>query len=302
MEWSDLKVTARYLDKEFMVARPAVVLEACGNHEANSYGEAILDWWLSLIPKDAQLAYINSKAHAFRAATPRVLQRVRGTLHDVDKSPQFYMFKDAPEFECGEHALEIQLGVQPVSEAGNVIYAAFPVSYSEGPNIEKFVSATQSLLEKVPIRTLAAGLGFNVVWGREWEQMAMPPIMATARRHLALDVRDRNLERFMTNSVKSAAWITYLCQELFEKLGGKQTAEELAPDVKRMPAENGFILRASDLPPLGDKNRGAKDIDGLRQINAFIQPIRESSWYGWNLFRIDKSDANAWFARLDQPE
>src|SRR4051794_31431433 len=116
MEWSDLRVTARYLSKEFIVAQPAVVLEACANHEANSYGESILDWWLSMIPKDSQLAYVNSKAHAFRPATPRVLDRLRGTLRNVDKTPQFYVLKDALEFESGEYALEIDLGVEQSSE------------------------------------------------------------------------------------------------------------------------------------------------------------------------------------------
>ena len=105
----------------------------------------------------------------------------------------------------------------------------------------------------------------------------------------------------MTNSVKSAAWITYLCNELFEELGGKQRADELAPDVKPISTSNGVIFRTGTLPPVGDKNRGAADIDNLRQVNSFIQPIRKASWYGWNMFEIDKSDANAWFARLDTP-
>jgi hypothetical protein len=300
MDWTEIKVTATEAGNTFVVVRPAFVLGLYGDHTLNAHGEAILDWWLGQLPKEAALFYLSSKAHQFREVNPRTLQRIRASLKKLKDEEQFYMFKNAPEFATGSHSLELRMGIEPDDEAVNMLYAAFPVDHAATVGADRVVEGMRELMDRFPFRHASAGFGFDLMWGREWEQGGMPRIMAAARRFLALDVRDRNLEATMVDRVKSAAWLTYLHKDLFDAAGGAKRAREVLDEgVVEIPTARGVLLRAGNDPPVGDSNRGAPDLESLRKVNRFIAPIRETAWVSTNLFRISPPDADAWFSRLD---
>jgi len=302
MSWTEIRATAAQAGQKFVVAQPAFVLGLFGDIGLNAYGEAVLDWWMELLPKGAPLFFLSSTAHNFREVNPRVLKRIHATLRDLGKKSQFYMFKDAPEFAVGTHSLELAMGIEPEDdEAVNLAYAALPQSYPDEAGPDAAVEMFHKLVDEIPFRHATAGYGFDLVWGREWEQVAMPVIMAAGRRFLSLDVRERQAEQYLVDKLKSAAWLTFLHNDLLAKLGGPDRMNQVLTDrVGRVPSVRGMILRAGERPPVGDTNRHAPDLGPLREVNRFIEPIREESWVSTRLFRISPADANAWFSRLDE--
>src|SRR5262249_40311602 len=144
----------------------------------------------------------------------------------------------------GSAALEVSLGATKKDGIANFAHMALPVGYPEAVGAEAAVSAFTRLVEQVPFAHASAGYGFNMVWGREWEQAAMPGVMAAARRYLALDVRDRLLETRLREHVKGPGWLTYLGPDLLNEVGGKKALDALPADVGRLPVGSGVILRA----------------------------------------------------------
>ena len=204
MSWTEIRATAAQAGQKFVVAQPAFVLGLYGDVGLNAHGEAVLEWWMGLLPEGASLYFLGSKAHDFREVDPRALKRIRTTLRDLAKKSQFYMFKNAPGFAVGTHSLELAMGIEPDDDgAVNMAYAVLPLSYPEAAGPDAVVEMFRKLVDRIPFRHATAGYGFDLVWGREWEQVALPVIMAAGRRYLALDVRDRQVEPYLVDKVKS---------------------------------------------------------------------------------------------------
>jgi hypothetical protein len=178
---------------------------------------------------------------------------------------------------------------------------AVPVEYPDLDGPEAAVNAFQAWVEKLPVQHATAGYGFDLSWGREWEMVAMPQIMAAGRRFLALEVRNRLTEIKLLNKLLSPAWLTYLRSDMIQMLGSDNRFEgKFDSDVKVIECRDGVILRAGETPPIGDTNRLATDLDPLKQVYRVVKPLCLNDWFVPQLFRIEASDANAWFARLEQ--
>jgi hypothetical protein len=177
---------------------------------------------------------------------------------------------------------------------------ALPAGYPAAAGAEAAAAAFVRLVGEVAFRHASAGYGFNMVWGREWEQEAMPRVMAAGRRYLALDVRDRGLEQQLLDQVKGPAWLTYLGPDLLERVGGKKAVDALPKEVGRVTVGEGMVFRAGKEPPVGDVNRRARDLGPLRAVARLLRPVRVEAWDMADFFEIDEDEANAWFERLDE--
>lgn len=211
----------------------------------------------------------------------------------------FYALKDAPGFDAGSAALELRVGATRADGLSNVAYAAVPVGYPDRVGADAAVAAFVRWVEAVPFRHATAGYGFNMVWGREWEQEAMPKIMAAARRHLGVDVRERTLERLLLDTVKGPGWLTYLGPDLLARAQAIESLDALPAAVQRISVGGGVVLRAGPKPPVGDVSRRAPDLGALKHMAKFLRPLRVAGWDCAPSFEMEAEVANAWFARLD---
>ena len=298
---ADINATSTESGETFVVARTAFVMALYGDSKLNRHGEAILDAWLQLLPPGTSIYWLGKTSRQYKEVTPATLTRIRRTLADVEQAGQFYALKDAGEFSVGRSALERNLGMKDDALTPNRFYCVLPFEFPTQGGADAVAQQFQRIVEQLPIRHATAGYGFDLVWGREWEQDALPVMIRAARRFLALDVRDRLLEGTLLNQMKGAGWLTFLTDELLESLGGRAEAESACGrSVDVIPISRGIILRAGEFPPIGDVNRRALDIEPLRCVNSFIMPLRAKRWLMSTLFRADTFDPNDWFSRLDK--
>jgi hypothetical protein len=105
------------------------------------------------------------------------------------------------------------------------------------------------------------------------------------------------------NRIKSVNWLTVLCDELVEELGGLDAMRSaLEPVCKIHKYSGGVVIQAGAFPQVGDTYRN--DVpEAYRLVARYTKPIRFES-YSSGLFRVphnlDKGEeTQAWIRRFD---
>jgi hypothetical protein len=300
MDWKSLRPEYSELGRTMIVARPALVMEFYGEGARMiPHGPRLFDHLLGLVPKDAQLHVFGSNSREYKKITPQSLRRIQKTLEELDKKGRFYSFKDAPGFDVGDYSFELTLGSKHDSIADNV-QLAFPIEWGGPGQAAQTAEIFSSLVGEFPFWAGVAGYGFDLVWGREFEQRGMPANFAAAWQFHGLLVRDRTQETYLVRKLKSAGWLTYLDAELVELVGGNDALTDAVGDkVQISPVGRGLLLRTGPTPPIGDVNRQAEDLAPLAAVSRAIKPIRLERWLDTNLFLVERETADAWLQRFD---
>lgn len=129
-----------------------------------------------------------------------------------------------------------------------------------------------------------------------WRDQALSWIAQRAQRYVALDISYDSFRRVARGRVVNVSWITLLGNTVVEALDGTtRIREKLSPEVIIRPLKTGLLLVAGDTPPVGDVNRGAQDIQWLKEVAALTKPVRARMEIGFG------SDAfrRGWLDRLD---
>lgn len=301
--WRDIELHAQEVDVRLLYAKVALVFNLFGDHRSTTSGTAVLDRWLQFM-RPSEVHVIDKDGRSYKRLTDKLLTRVRARLVDPAAGParyEFFHFKDTPGLAIGDTALELFLGATPASKGPNRVVAVFPLDVLDDSRIETVASTFAAWVDEIPFQHGTAGLGFNLGYGEEYESDVRPAMMAAGRRYLGIDVRTRLLEPALLGRVKGPGWLTYLRGDLLERLGGPERlrSKEFAT-LQQTPLKHGVLLRSDRKPPVGDVNRGADDIAGLRLINRFIKPIRQEQFIAPLSFGIDEVEGAAWLARFDQ--
>lgn len=173
----------------------------------------------------------------------------------------------------------------------NLLRLEFPPGVVEGDGLEKFVSFACALAAGQPFQTAHAGYALVYLGSMEGEAYrALPSILA---RYLGIDPAHVPSRRQMRNRVPDPRWLMFLDHETVARLGGPQVFASSGAVQQALP--NGLQLRGAMRPPLGDVNRGAKDIGALPELARIMRSLRyEVPW----LFS-DDFDPSSWLARYD---
>lgn len=297
MDWTEVHAEHAELGRTWRVARPAFVVELYGEAPTMvPHGEAMLDRFLELVPEETELYYLGNNAREFKRMDARASRRIRKTLAELDKKGRSYMIKDAPEFDLNRYSIDLVLSseAQPLNDR---VCMALPVDFSSSEAVPFFAS----LVKEFPIWGAVAGFGFDLVWGREFEQTGMPVIFRTAKRFTALQVRDRIQEDNMIKKLKSAGWLTFLDEELVATAGGEDALRRAVEGdgVTVRNVRDGLLFQAGPEPPIGDVNRQNKDTLPLAAVNRGIEPVRIDRWFSTHLFGVERDEADEWLSRFD---
>src|SRR6185436_18433939 len=146
-------------------------------------------------------------------------------------------------FDVGNHSFEVSLGSKHASMA-DTVQIALPIDWGSPAQADRTAEVFASFVAEFPFWAGVAGYGFDLVWGREFEQQGMPANMAAARRFHGLLVRHRTQENYLVKKLKSAGWLTYLDTELVELVGGRDAlASAVGDQVTISPVGSGLIVR-----------------------------------------------------------
>ncbi len=104
--------------------------------------------------------------------------------------------------------------------------------------------------------------------------------------------------------IKCADWLTILCAQLVDELGGINTMRNaLEPECKIHRYSGGVVIQAGELPQIGDSNR--QDIpQAYRKAAIYTRPVRFEGYEKSGLFKVPKDhdrreETLAWIRRFD---
>lgn len=138
----------------------------------------------------------------------------------------------------------------------------------------------------------------------------LPMEFQLAQRFAGLEVDSMvfNLKRELLNHIKGVNWYTVLGTQFVERLGGQDLLRQALSgrgDVEIVSYDDGLIIRAGDLPQLGEVSEPLPS--AYVAVNRVVKPLRipnpdqlhSYSPYG-NCF--EEESTARWYARFDQDE
>jgi hypothetical protein len=299
LDWNKLDIEVFEGGENFVVARPSLVVGLIGGQELVSSATRILDTWLDMRASDLPLYVLGSNSRTFRALTNKSLLKLRSSLVD-DGSIKYCMIKDAPQFDIGTCSLQFIFDFDSASNKQATVALSFPPSFGEVPYCDSTAEAVLNLLHAVRPRQAYSSLGFSLVFGREYESVALPRIFAYGRRYVGFDLPERFTEIRVGNFLKSAYWITGASLDILQAHGleaAPKAASDAGIDVRQ---SDGFVTyRAGRCPPVGDINRKAPDAFAVRSLHTMLRPALLRHWASTNVFGLEVENIDSWFSRFD---
>lgn len=168
--------------------------------------------------------------------------------------------------------------------------AHFPPSFVfEDPN--RFIKLIQTWSQRLGAVHGSAGLGALSVPGWELDNAYYYPwlIQYPALEYDAMGLYFNATENGGYQHPRSSNWLTILGKENVAELGGAASiSEQIIRGMGFIEDKNGgVVIRASDLPALGDKASGGIP-EGYKVAAKIIKPIRFEG-YKWNVIKLPSS-------------
>lgn len=277
MNWSKLDIKCQEGGLEFVISRPSIVVSYYGSDQLINYIDIVLDWWKKQLLSDTEIFFLGPTSRSFKKMSDKLFARYKNDLRS-DKV-EYLFIKDAPDFNIGFHSIEIALRDLSFPEALPRVYLAFPIKWIETELLKKVANEFIQMLDTLNVNYASMGLGFSIVFGREFEQAAATQLSAACSRYLGFDLPDRFTELSFKTEIKGPAWITYIDNEFAKKIDKDEIdTDHSINDLTITNMQNGILFRAGNMPPIGDKNRGAKDLEPLKALYRILKPICFQSW------------------------
>ncbi|RCW75747.1 type VI immunity family protein [Pseudorhodoferax soli] len=297
-DWSSFDIGVRTEESSQRVARACITVQLYGGAAFARQAHVLYRNWLDRVPADAPLHYVNRSALSPRPLAPKDRQRIDAALVRCSAKNEYYWINSAPGYELGAHTLEIDLWPDNDAVSSAVVMCRALDSAVTPALAAELLQEFTALLQTDGLVHASAGLGMGVIWGDDFEQACGPRLFATCMRHLGLDLPNRAVYAYLREHIKGPGWLTFLSQPLAPRLA---TATGAPAGYREVDLEHGGrLLIAGNLPPLGDVNRRAPDIAGLRHAAKVLRPLRMTRWVDIPL-PLDSFDVetDVWLSRLD---
>ena len=173
-------------------------------------------------------------------------------------------------------------------------------------NPDRFVDLVTRWSQAIGALHGSAGLAVITEPGAENENLYNYPL---AKAYPALDYDNRGM--FWTEirkggweNVRTSNWLTILGEEPIARIGGAEVVREaMKEDMSLIPYEGGLVIRARELPALGDEATGGIP-EGYRVAAHLIKPVRFEGYNWGGIFALPEEDedlpaTHEWIRRFD---
>ena len=157
--------------------------------------------------------------------------------------------------------LQLRENYLPLERATSLFSAVFaPSFFLLDRNIEDFTALVHKWCDALRPHSGAAGWGIS----QQWEEMSFISTHNLCTRELlrypGLDSPVRplfpnRLDRF-ENNIASINWLTILCDDLAERIGGEASLRALGEGYPLSRYDGGYIIQAGPEPELGNRDEG----------------------------------------------
>jgi hypothetical protein len=176
----------------------------------------------------------------------------------------------------------------------NLLRMDFPAFWLREHPAQEVIDFMIGLLETMPVQTASVGLAFKRTEASK--SKAKQGVHSKLQRYLGFDPCYSDVRNSMRDHTFTAHWLNYVDQRLATKLGGLKQITAKLPDCQVHELSSGVLIRGAKLPPIGDCNRGAKDLGCLPDVARVLKPARSQI----RAFGTPDFDAQQWLARLDK--
>jgi len=230
--------------------------------------------------------------------TDKRLERDLKRLRNLPKSAGALdlAYSSEPDADVGEYAITVMASEEDEDFEEQASLVRFEFGHDalerlgEAPLLQ-FVHAQAARLQ-----ALSGNVGLGFKRGTGFDDEATAAINAMLPRYLAIDPCFDGMAELMRGHTPAAHWINILDKELFAKCGGEKALAKSAAGVQLTKVDDVVALRASRVPPVGDRNRQAKDLGCLPGVAKFLKPTRVPL----DGMGDDEFDAEAWMERFDE--
>ena len=170
----------------------------------------------------------------------------------------------------------------------------FPVDAIERHGMDEVVEFIHTQAVILKAQSGNAGLAFKR--SPAFQSEARKAINPLLLKYIGFDPAYHGFGMFMRGRTPSAHWINLVDKKLFAECGGRKRLKELAPGIELEEREGIALVRAAKVPPIGDRNKKAKDLGVVPGVARFLKPLRvQIGGLG-----DDKIPASDWLARFDE--
>jgi hypothetical protein len=153
-----------------------------------------------------------------------------------------------------------------------LLQMSFPMETLEANTAESFVGFCKEVAGCIPYVSGYASPALQ--WSEMFRGKAASEAKALALRHPGYDVHVNNSTRIRIGKrTRGARWLTFLGDDLVEAVGGQaRLRKALSAAIKIEKAGDGLMIRAGDLPEIGDVNK-KQGVPLLREVAPPLEPV-----------------------------
>jgi hypothetical protein len=237
------------------------------------FGQLFAQWERHTLDDAKRWAIVGPDAEEYKPVTPRLLVRARAEL-----DPTRARTRDMSCFEMGgpekinpEHQFSF-IGVGELQEQEtNFVEVRSPSAEADVAHVEAYVEFVRSIAELLPYDSGYASLG--LVAGVDSQDFA-PRVRRWAFRHPGFDIPCNHASNSsLGKKLRGAYWLTFVGQDALSALGGEGPLRKALPrEILVQPVGAGVMLRASQLPEVGDVNC-ADNLPVLRSVAKVLESV-----------------------------
>jgi hypothetical protein len=280
MQNSDLAFVVDTADGEYMIVRPGFSICFIYADTADEIGldvARILEEYLEFIPDGALQTYL-SDSGSWKKATHRTFNSVFANLLDVGEGnySEFH-FGQEPAGNVGDYGAHFKAGPlddELFDKEANILHLEFPMEFAALPAAERLAEFFARIVRIRAPDSGYCGYAFKHLF-MTFANEALEFIARKAMRYTGFDVPEDAVRFWARGRVYNVSWLTVLGPGILAKLGGKdKLRQQGASELAMFDVGEALVMRAAELPIVGDVNRGAADVKGLRKLAEITKPVR----------------------------
>jgi hypothetical protein len=284
---------------EFCITRAGLVANYYVATPLDHFGARCADVisnYLSFVPPGSLSHHISSSGYVKPLPAKRIkrdLNTLRTVPPDADSLGLDYFSSD----DGSASAFAVKLFAMQVTTVMTHVVGLLRLEF---PHDTLTTFGTEALVDflfkqAIQLETQVGNFGFGLKRSPIFRKEATAAVNRVALRYIAVDPCYDLTMLDLRNRTDWAHWITWLDEPTFTACGGNEALAGFAPGAVTTQAGGIKQIQASKLPPVGDVNRGAKDIGLLPGVAQFLKPLRTPlDGLGDPVF-----DAVRWLERFD---
>jgi len=288
---------------EWVIVRPGISLclfyaEPLASLATHIAG--ILEAYLSFVPPNSIQTYLATDGN-WKTLSKGTLTSTLKALRSMKRTSEFWEvhFGQEPAGNVGSYGAHfvgsnLANAVWPLET--NLLLLEFPHDFLQQVRSEDFLKFVQNVGSICPFDSGLTGYAFKHLL-RTFRRETFEAISQMAMRYIGFDISYDLIRERSRGSVYNVSWLTLLGSHLLERAGGGDAIRKSLPKgASLLDVGSGVLIRAAELPPVGDVNRGADDIEPLRALAKLTQKVRVKVE---NLGSHDPHFAQRWLNRFE---